>query len=72
MGASNLLTSPDGYNWTMVPGVANVEGVAFGKGVWVAVRGNGGNGFYSRDAVNWTESIGTVVLMVLGVLVMRV
>ncbi|HXT10508.1 MAG TPA: hypothetical protein VN873_03020 [Candidatus Angelobacter sp.] len=61
----NIYTSPDGINWTAhTTAMANVYGVAYGDGMYVAV-GDGlelngtitsNDVYYSTDGTNWTGS----------------
>lgn len=66
---SRVAISPDGITWTEVSVEADVSGgywtdIAFGGGVYVAVRGWGYSGsgpaaMYSSDGLTWTAATGT-------------
>lgn len=50
-------TSPDGITWTLTPtgfGTSLLQSATFGAGVYVIA--GFGNGFYSSDGVNWTQT----------------
>ena len=59
---NNIIFSRDGLNWSDVPNLnfsKAVEGIAYGKNLWVAVGDDGGglgNIMYSDNGKNWTQT----------------
>lgn len=60
MTGSNLITSPDGVNWTNRGTFGStVFGVTFGNGMFVAVEkgaSSSSNAYYSTDGINWNTA----------------
>ncbi len=56
-GSGQVMTSPDGINWTLQPssiGGDSLNSVTYGNGLFVAVRGGNGGAMTSPDGINWT------------------